>query len=259
VSISDFEGKPIEGISNVKLSFVHENNSTSYGGYKRADDIPLSAMEYTLNGSGTTFSLGEAITFQYAGTYKTKLSFVIGASNFSYQKSVLESVDTFPANTVVPTFTVSSIAPTVKITGAQYASKSGGASTFTDTTTTVYYKEGTEKSCGITYYNYTPADVTISLTGYGKASSAKLQFVTSNSDGKVHLYEESQKDDGTATNHYLWTSDGACKRYMGQWESKTGTDSKTPAGTLTGAALILTCNGTDYQVDIPDIVINNPS
>ena len=162
-----------------------------------------------------------------------------------------------PNNT--PTFTVSSIAPTVTITSAQYASKSGGASTITNgTSTTVYYKEGTEKSCGITYYNYTPADVTINLTGYGKATSAKMVFTTSNTDGKVHLYEESQKDDGTSTNMYTWSGDGTCKRYMGFWESKTGTDAKTPAGTLTSVGVVLS-DGVDEFIVPVTIVINNPS
>ena len=258
VTIKDFEDEPIKNLTEVKLSFVYNNNSSTYGGYTSAS-LTNAMADFNITWTGengaplnqTTFTQNGEETLQYAGSWTTEFSYKVGSTTHEYKGETLLSG--------APQFTVSSITPTVKITAAQYASKSGGGSSVTDVSTTVYYQESTETSCGITYYNYTPADVTITLAGYGYASGARLPFVTSNADGKVHLYEESQKDDGTATNAYSWTADGVCKRYMGYWESKTGTDDKTPAGTLTATQLILTHDGVDYTVDIPDITINNPS
>jgi hypothetical protein len=250
VIIEDFEHQAIDGISAVTLKYVYNNDSVKYGGYSGVDN---SQANFTIDlpGSGTTFAQTTPYTIQYAGSWTVTFSFNVGAVPYAYNGATL------PANT--PTFTVSSVTPTVAITAAQYSSKSGGTSTITNgNTTTVYYKESTEKSCGITYYNYTPADVTITLAGFGKATSARMEFITSNTDGKVHLYEESQKDDGTSTNSYVWTGNGNCKRYMGFWESKTGNDDKTPAGTLTSTALILVYGGIEYTVPVT-IIINNPS
>lgn len=250
VTIADFEGKAIEGISAVSLEYKYQNNSLAYGGYNGVDNS-LADFAIALPGSGTSFAQTAPYTIKYAGSWNASFSFKIGSATYTYSGTSL------PNN--APQFTVSSVAPTVTITSANYASKSGGASTITDgKSTTVYYKETTETNCGITYYNYTPGDVTITLSGYGKAASARMEFTTSNSDGKVHLYEESQKDDGTSTNKYTWSADGTCKRYMGHWESQTGNDKKTPAGTLTSTGIILSDGVNEFTVPVT-IVINNPN
>lgn len=260
VTITDGSGNAIKldefGISvkDVVLTFTYTNGSSQEKGGYTSSSLTNATSGATISipladsGDGKKFVQSETKQIVYAGEYTATLSFKVGnnvASGYSVSG--------------MPTMTVWSVAPNVKITAAQYSNKSGGTSTITDgTSTTVYYKEGTEKSCGVTYYNYTPADVTITLSGYGNANSARLVFTTSNSDGKVHLYEESQKDDGTSTNQYTWSGNGTCKRYMGYWESKTGTDDKTPAGTLTATTLVLTYGGMDFNVAV-NIIINNPS
>ncbi|MBE6660498.1 MAG: hypothetical protein E7605_03750 [Ruminococcaceae bacterium] len=250
VTIADFENMAIEGVSEVTLKYTYKNDSLTYGGYSGVDNSKAN-FEIKLSGSGTTFAQATPYIIQYAGSWTVEFGFKVGGVSHTY------SGTTLPNNT--PNFTVSSVAPTVTITSANYASKSGGTSTITDgKSTTVYYKETTETNCGITYYNYTPGDVTITLSGYGKAASARMEFTTSNSDGKVHLYEESQKDDGTSTNKYTWSADGTCKRYMGHWESQTGTDKKTPAGTLTSTGIILSDGVNEFTVPVT-IVINNPN
>ncbi len=250
VTIADFEGAAIEGISSVMLAYTYKNDSLTYGGYNGVDNSKAN-FTISLPGNGKSFAQDTTYTLRYAGSWDVAFSFKVGSVPYSF------SATTLPNNT--PIFTVSSVAPEVKITAANYKDKSGGAISITDNkSVTVYYKEGIEKACNITYYNYTPADVTIALTGYGNAASARMEFTTSNTDGKVHLYEESQKDDGTSTNSYVWTGDGSCKRYMGYWESKTGSDDKTPAGVLTSTALILVYGGSEYNVPVT-ITINNPS
>ena len=252
VDIKDFENNAYATISNVKLKLVYQpGSSVEKGGYNSdhlqqsgANDIEI---PLTVDSSKTHFVQSSDASVIYAGVYNTELSFVYNGTTITY------------SGESAPKFTVSSTVPTAKITAAEYASKSGSNSSYTDTATTVYYKEGTESSCGITYYNYTPASVTITLSEYGNAAGAKLVFKTSNPDGKVHLYEESQKDNGTSTDAYEWTGDGKCKRYMGHWEKKTGSDEKTPAGTLTAKQLIFTYGDKEYSIDIPDITINNPN
>ena len=246
----------IPELESLKWNIQHNDaNRVQYGGYSGPGYGNMESKNLTLKSGTTTDYVAPEVTFDLAGEYTSTIT-----ATFNLGQDAEGNPITYSRQVPVePSFAVYSVAPTVKITSAQYASKDGGASSFTDTATTVYYKEGTEKSCGITYYNYTPADVTIELSGYGNASGAKIEFTTSNADGKVHLYEESQKDDGTATNAYAWSGNGACIRYMGHWESKTGSDDKTAAGTLTGGVLVMTHNAKSYTVDIPDITINNPS
>ena len=240
----DAQNTIINMLSALQCKIHYEGYSLEHGGYTTAsvlEDIPISL---TTDGNRIRYSIDNTKMLQRAGKYTMTLTY-----EFAGKTYILSTI----------TYEVWSVAPTVKITAAEFANKSGGNSTFTDTATTVYYKEGTEKSCGITYYNYTPGKVTIALTGYGNASEAKLEFITSNSDGKVHLYEESQKDDGTSTNAYTWTGDGSCIRYIGWWESKTGNDEKIPAGTLTATKIVMMYNNVKYEFDITDIIIQNPS
>lgn len=267
VVITDYNGDPIgvtkaDGtftsyVSDVKMSYTYGNDSATYGGYTSASltaAVANFAMQLNPQADNKTFS-GAPVTVQYAGSYSPTLTFSV-SSNGNQTVTVTRTAENMGDS--APSFTVSSVTPSVKITAAHYASKSGGNSTFTNGETTVYYKEGTETSCGITYYNYTPADVTLTLSGYGNATSAWMNFTTSNSDGKVHLYEASQKDDGTSTNQYTWSGNGTCIRYMGWWESKTGTDEKAPAGTLTTKSLVLTHGKIEFTVPIT-IIINNPN
>lgn len=249
--ITDWNGKAIPAdqanaaidMLELQCSIHFDGDSITCGGYSPnqvLDDIVVSMktdsarIQYTF----------DPVTLQQAGNYTMTLGYTYGGQQYYLTKI---------------NYQVWSIAPTVKITDAEFASKNGGKSEFTDTSATVYYQEGTEKSCGITYYNYTPGSVTILLTGYGNAAEARLEFTTTNSDGKVHLYEESQKDDGTSTNAYIWSADGSCKRHIGYWESKTGSDEKIPAGTLTATTLTLTYDGKTYTVTVPTITISNPS
>ena len=47
-------------------------------------------------------------------------------------------------------------------------------------------------------------------------------------------------------------------RYVGYWDSQTGTDKATAAGTIKATELVLTYGGMEFKVDIDDITIINP-
>lgn len=264
VDIKDFENNTTTVISDVQLKLTYEEGTSgTYGGY--TSDSLTSATEgatitipLTADSTGTHFvqTSDANATILYAGKYTTEFSFKVNGTTVTY------SGDKLLPNT--PKFTVSSVTPAVKITSAYYASAdSDSQSTFSDTSTTVYYRKTVQSVniCGVTtnYNKYEQAKVAITLSGYGNASGAQLEFTTSNADGVVHLYEENQKDAGTSTNMYTWTGNGACLRYMGWWESNTGNDEKAPAGTLTATTLIFTYGGNQYSIDISDITIKNPS
>lgn len=264
VSITDYFGNPLVNekgqamISNVALQYVYKNGSClTNGGYSgngltnategATISIPLDQVT-----GGTKFSQSSAVNFLYAGNYDVTFTYSLNGMPQSHSGATKIS------NT--PEISVWTVAPSVRITAAQYANKgSDNGSSFTDTATTVVFRETTEKVCSITYYNYTPGKVTITMSGYGYASEIKMEFTTSNQDGKVHLYPEGQQDDGTSTNAYVWTGNTGCARYIGWWESKTGSDEKAAAGILTGTKLIVTYGSMTFEVDVPDITITNQS
>lgn len=254
VVISDFENKPIEGVSAVTLKYTYQNNSKDYGGYTGAS-LTNALADFTVNlvadSSGTKFVQSAPYTILHAGSWSTTFSYKVGETEYTFSGQAL------PAN--VPTFTVSSVAPTVKITGASYGSASSEtASTFTDTTTTVYAYQYETKStvCGQTfrYKAYKQPFVTITLSGCGNATGATMTFTSAS--GTVLLYEA--EEGKTAVDKYTWSGNGACTRWVGYWDSQTGDDDRTSAGTLTSTNLVLVCKGVEYIVETP-FTINNPN
>ena len=252
VDIKDFEGKALSGIDSVKLDFAYGDNSVTYGGYS-SPDLTASAANFSItlknDGSGTRFVQDGSVTLRYAGSYATTFSFKAGETLVSY------TGDKLPAN--APKYTVSSVAPTVKITAiSNHNNKDSKTSSKTDTTATVYFGSADSSGCS-SITNYTQPHVTITLAGYGQASGATLTFAKSGG-GTVHLYTS---NGGTSTvNTFTWTANGTCQRYVGYYKSKSAqTDDHTVAGTLTATELVLTYSGMTFKVDIADITINNPS
>ena len=257
VTIQDFDQKPIQGIKNVSMEFTYVNGTSSkYGGYSGVESgfagtkvtVPFS----TTPGS-TTYTQSENVSFLYAGAYGTKLSITFDDDTVTpYEEYDGNEGSTVPL-TGMPKFTVSTVTPTVKIS----ARTSYGSSSHTDTSATVYFNESKNSTCGITTTNYSQPSVTITLSGYGKASGASLAFAASN-NGTVHLYTSNGGTSAVST--YTWTGNGECLRWVGYYQYVSGgSDRKTAAGTLTATTLVLTYNGDSYTVDIPDITISNPS
>lgn len=254
VDIYDFEHQQLA--TEVTLSYVYGNNSKEYGGYTSAS-ITNANTDFTItlekDATGTHFAQQGSHTLMYAGTYTPTFTFKINGATKTY------AGETLIANT--PTFTVSSVVPTVKIIEAYYASASSQTvSTFTNTSTTVYAHEYQTESvvCGTSFYYdaYHQPYVTIELAGYGNADGATLTFTESNG-GVVLLY--TAEEGTTSVDNFSWSANGNCKRWVGFWESVTGDDKRTKAGTLTATKLILTDNNISYEVDVDDITISNPN
>ena len=245
VTITDFENKKVDGIDNVVLTLTHEQNTSSgYGGYSFATPLGDIQIPLTADSTGTKFTQGNDVTLSVAGNYLTSFSFDINKVSSSFSSHEVGA----------PTYKVYSVKPTVTITGR---TNYDGSST-NGNTVTVAYGHSTETTCGITYHNYSQASVTLTLSGYGNASGAYLAFTESNG-GDVHLYLNSQDAQNKKVDRYEWTADGACLRWVGYWNSQTGNDRATAAGTIKATQLVLTYGGAEYTVDIDDITIINPT
>ena len=270
VTITDFEGNKIEGISNVQLGFVYNNNSQAYGGYTSTslnNTLADFAIELTDDGSGAKFVQSGAQAIQYAGSWTTSFSFKVGNQTYTYSGNTLpNNAPQFTVSSVAPSVTISAISPsgtvnayvshtvknyvvyrTVTISTTSYSA----GITNNAMTANVCYVASKSTTATISYCNLTPPTVTIKLAGMGNASGASLSF---GSSAKVYDTKE-----GTTTSQYTWTSDGTCMRYIGLFDSvSAGDDKREIAGTITANELVLTYNGVEYKVSIPTITINNP-
>ena len=99
--------------------------------------------------------------------------------------------------------------------------------------------------------------MTLGLSGYGNADGASLIFAESNG-GDVRLYLNKEDADNKRVDRFTWTKDGDCLRWVGYWNSQTGNDRATAAGTIKATTLTLEKNGESFEVDIDDITIINP-
>lgn len=246
VKINDFEGMAITGVKNVELQFDYGNNSVAYGGYSGPTNATADFTIPLTGSDGINFSQTGTHTLRIAGSYTTKFSFKVGDTLMSY------TGDTLPAN--APVYTVSSVTPSVTISAR---TNYDGSST-NGNTVTVAYGHSTETTCGITYHNYSQASVTLNLAGYGNASGATLAF-TKEDGGDVRLFLNKEDADNKRVDNFSWTGNGDCLRWVGYWDSQTGTDRATAAGTIKATQLVLTYGGANYTVDIDDITIINPT
>lgn len=267
VVITDFDNQPIkaDGIT-ASISYAYGNDSSVYGGYTGptdADgnfDIALSSTD------GKTFTQAENKTLNFAGSYAPTLTYTISYkndNNITVVKEYILSGNNLPQT--APRFTVSSVVPNVSITEAYYTSTSSQtAASFTPNSTTVYahtYRNEAWSFCGSSgdYAAYHQPYVTLTMSGYGKATEAKIAFTTNLSDNLVRLYTKEGGNNSTITTTYVWSGDGGCKRWIGLWEEVSGDDKRESAGTLTGSKLVITAHGVPCEVDITDIIINNPN
>lgn len=283
-TVEDFEHKAIEGISAVSLSYEYGNDSQTYGGYTGVDNADANfSVEFTTT-DNIHFTQSEKITLQYAGSYTPKLTVTIGDETKTY------------TNKDVPTFTVSSITPSVKISGVSPTTAigidtgsggsgykaSGGTNTYTATQATVYIqctRTGSGSRWSPYYYCYTSSRASVNLSNSGYAGAATLTFKNSSGTATDKLYQTYSNPTGKqnttegSVSGYSWGGsnttlngcNGTKTLYVGYsqystsfWGSANG--AKTPAGTITADTLVLTYNGQTYNVPLGDkkITINNP-
>lgn len=256
IKVSDQNGEKLKfALSDISLQYVLSGTTyETYGGYTAShlgDQNGAGESDtYTITcgSDGVTYTLN-SVKLTYAGVYEPyTMSFTVNGETYSYDRTGLQ-------NLKVPKYTLTTTTPTVSITGRTDYS---GSST-NGRTVTVVFKESTESSCGLTYYNYSHTSVTLGLAGIGKAASATLNFTESNG-ATVQLYTEKDSNGKTQNrvDGYTWSADGDCLRWVGYLNQVTGNDDITPAGTITATVLTLKdANGLEYTVDIEDIVIIN--
>lgn len=138
VNLYDFENQAIKNVTGMKLVYDYDGNTKDYGGYT-SDSVSATSGIFTIELSGTSinFVQTDAQTVQYAGTY-TPASFSFTVNG---QKNYTFSDNKMPAN--VPSFTVSSVAPTVTITGVS-----------TNASTDRYYLSSTPSSLNVITGSY---------------------------------------------------------------------------------------------------------
>lgn len=140
VKVQDFEGKKIEGISDVQLYYTYGNDSQAKGGYIGANGTNLNnAMcDFSINftnpsGDGVTYVQSGTYTLRYAGSYTPSFKFKINGADQT------RSGGNLPANT--SRFSVWSVAPTVLISditldgGGAYSVDTNDSGEVTDTFT----------------------------------------------------------------------------------------------------------------------------
>ncbi len=266
VTIADFEGKAIEGISSVTLVYEYNSGSSStYGGYTSAS-LTNAVADFTISlsddGSGTKFVQSGTQVVQYAGSWNTKFSFKANGSTAFYSDSTL------PAN--APLFTVSSVKPSAKITAI---SPSGsiptritwktdwkGTPTFTTTDSktnsfsnyaATVYAQATADNSTRKHGKFTQPTVTIAVANSAAGYTAKL--VLPAGDASDIIFEIS--GNGTVKKTLGATSQIKSFGLLGHTLS-----AYYGHGTQTITTMTLTKDGVTYTVilDTP-IVITSPS
>lgn len=255
VSITDFEGAKVEGVSNVTVSYAYGNDSATYGGYTSSsltNAVADFSVALTPDAAGTRFSQSGSVTVRYAGSYTPTLSYIINGATYTADASKVK----FTVSSVAASAAITAISPTgtfdVDTSGSGSGHSSATVPAWSATSATVYFKcsrSGSGSTCDPYRHNYSRPSVTITLSGIGNASKAELNFGSG-----VHIYNGT-----TQTTGYSWTANGTCARNIGYYRSRTAAnDDKTAAGTLTCGTLVLTYDGNTYQFTIPTITINNP-
>ena len=93
----------------------------------------------------------------------------------------------------------------------------------------------------------------------GKFEIKDIQFADKTYVKDNILYVNKEDADNKRTDRFAWTADSDCLRWVGYWNSQTGNDRATAAGTIKATELVLSYGGVEYTVDIDDITIINPT
>jgi len=261
VNITDFEGAPVQGVTEVQLTFEYVNQSCSdYGGYSRSDltngtagatiTVPLNKV------NGANFAQSTDAPILYAGKYNTIFSFKVSNMQVTY------SGDSLPGN--APVFTVWSKVPTVTISAI---TPNGPHSTIGSNDQTQAVTSKIEGNKATVYCNTTRElngkitehpSVTLMLNNMGKADSAALVF-----SGDTNYIYTGQSMNGQ-TDAFTWTSaNNTSKRFVGQYRESNSCRGMTrnAAGTLTSAnTFTMVCDDITYTIQMSSqIVIENPN
>ncbi|MBQ8498021.1 MAG: hypothetical protein IJ489_11285 [Clostridia bacterium] len=282
VTLRDFEGKEVQGVSDVKLSVGYKTTTRTYSTNNTdindgKTDHQTFELDLTGDGSGKYSWSGEKQIY-IAGSYGVTLEYTVGTT------AKTKTLDDIVITSTMPTVKISSVSPNTSM-NADTSSGSGHTTKTnekTDTTATVYIKCTREQSngfMGIGAYDrhkYTASSVSISLSNSGYASDARLNFYDSDGQLTSYLFGSISNPTGQenttvdSTSAYAWNNanntingcDAIKLLYVGysKYSNFLGTSngSKTPAGTITANTLVMTFDGVEYSITIPTITIKNP-
>ena len=275
VKIHDFENQKLTGISDVKLTFVYNNNSVAYGGYS-STQLTNTVADFNIaladSGDGITFNQNGSQTLQYAGSYTTTFSFKVNGTEVSY------SGDNLPNN--APVFTVSSVKPSVAITGVNPGTTTSiptritwtknwrGALSYTLTenktnaldatsnTVTVYAKASTSseaENVGTGDAGFVRPKLTFTAAGIDSSTKITYTIPEGNSNNTINV-----ELTGTAAREYTL---GHTAEVYSSWSLATySVRGYFGHGSQTIDTITVTKNGVEYSVTLDKpIVINNPS
>lgn len=253
-------------VTSAKLTLTRQKGtSAEHGGYTSAqldEGIQQVAIDLQYDSVKNSFVPKSGATLTYAGVYDAELS-------YSVQNTTGTSITLAPVTVkTTTTVAITKISPTGKISVDKDGSLGSGhtdnfevAAVTSGPEATVYFKCETKKSWGVTYHQYkTIPSVEITVTGRGKATSAKLDFTTDADE--LHIYNGTTQTTGYAWDWTNNTTDNTCERKIGTTYKLINSYYKVPAQNLTAKQLILTdAAGNQYTFDLPEsdwIKIHNP-
>ena len=266
VTIKDFEDEPIKNLTEVKLSFVYNNNSSTYGGYTSAS-LTNAMADFNITWTGengaplnqTTFTQNGEETLQYAGSWTTEFSYKVGSTTHEYKgETLLSGAPKFTVSSLTPTVTISKISPDGQHSTVTDGKKNKTVTSGVNGNTITIYPDSEISSDGCSGSLNQEPTVYLKLVGLGNASEAALVFTCAEYD-EVRLYYGSNSKSGTQTNAFTWNSSTGetISRFVGYNDAGSCDDSK-PAGTLTSSNQIeMKYNGESYFVNIGSIKIIN--
>jgi len=278
--IEDFEGQAIPVVKDVKLVFEHSGKMSEMGGYSISDfsNVTEGATITTLlEANGTHYEQKTDAVFLFAGTYATSIQYSLTGVNGDTTNTIKITLDSNGNKSLAnaPMFSVSSSAPTVKITGVSPTTEKRYYPTATPSKTgqlfdgTFYYKEDYyaavyiyfEKQSGLFAQEaYAPKHPTVSLALTGVPDGASNVGMTFNHQSNAAYNAKFNFTYDSSGKYYKATANigGFVAGEYGALDS--GTFPKLfSAGEATVDQVTLTYNSLNFTVDLShDVTINNP-
>lgn len=272
VDIKDFEGNPVDGVTDVMLTFAYQTGSSeTYGGYTNGNlsnatdgatvTVPLNQQ------NGINYAQSEDKTLLYAGNYNTIFSFKVAGGEGKPALAINPPV--FTVWSKKPTLTVSGISPTdsnaTKITWSMkdangcdsdapiFTATDNKQSSYTEYAATVYAKATVDNS---TQHNgsFTRPTLTLKVAGVDSESTvsailpaggASAVTFTRTGNGTV------QATLGTTASIKTWTTTLIFTHTLNAYYGH---------GTQTINSMTITKGGITYTVTLDHpLTITNPS
>ena len=289
ITLKDFEGAHIPEVGNVTMYINHIPGSMDYtttdtnihNGITTENTGGQNYKLFLAHSQNGIYSVTPPYNVWFDGTYNVSLYYKINGVSMG----VDNYYDGSAGSILLGTFEVVTTMPTVKITGISQSGSftvdkndnckmdaitwfgtqnnnshgtSDKSATYSDYSATVNFlctaNDTSILGSGARTHNYSQPKVTMTLTGYGSATSATVAFVKTADDSKALVYNGT-----THTGSFVWNANGKCERGIGTYTNRdSNTDYKVTAKEIKATVLVMTYGGVDYTVDITDITINNP-